>query len=643
MANRRRELVAAAGFGLLALLGLLLANAPLYNTPVYETLDLAANSLVIQDAKRLELLTGTYSRFGFFHPGPVALYVLAAGEVVFHDILRWVPSPVAGQVIAACFLNAAWIGLLAWLLARASGSIAAGAVAIAIFLAATVLRDPQYLVNLWLPYLHFLPFAVFTAALSRLASGSLDGLVALCLAGGFLVHGHVSFVAITGIMVVVGAIAYAAAARRSQGGPGMRLREDAREQRVSILASVAIACLYLAPIAANTVLNFPGEIPKYVAHKTGSGNALGPSLEYLARFWGGAGLFPLVAGLGAMAALALGRATRGLAIAAMAATLAAAFFTKVAIDDLTRPYLGFFYFAVVALVAATIGSFLVGRPGARRGIVSGMVFLAAIAVAAVNLRASNVWHSPLVPAIARHLLDTSPKPVILELDTSHEWEPLWGRIAGAAAEWVRRGERVACIHEAWHVLFTMRLRCTEADLRAGSRIFVTARDLPPDDATTAIGDLRFVALAPRVTPMGGQVMLTAADALERRRHLREGWSPERDFAWTLGPRAVLDLRVGGAGPLRLELDIAAFVPRPTEGQRVEVRANGKPMGTLEFTARRNHAARVLDLPDGVVGPDGVLRIELLVRQPVSPASVGQSADTRPLGAMLRSVRVLPPA
>lgn len=47
--------------------------------------DNAADDLLVFDAKRLRLLHGNYSRFGFYHPGPWFLFVAAAGERVFYD------------------------------------------------------------------------------------------------------------------------------------------------------------------------------------------------------------------------------------------------------------------------------------------------------------------------------------------------------------------------------------------------------------------------------------------------------------------------------------------------------------------------------------------------------------------------------
>ena len=51
-------------------------------------------------AQHFQQLTGNYSRVHFHHPGPVFLYVGAAGQWLFHQVLHVVPADFNGQVIA---------------------------------------------------------------------------------------------------------------------------------------------------------------------------------------------------------------------------------------------------------------------------------------------------------------------------------------------------------------------------------------------------------------------------------------------------------------------------------------------------------------------------------------------------------------
>jgi len=57
----------------------------------------AATDMLVQDAKRLALLHGNYSRVGFYHPGPHLFYLMAAGEFLFRDLLGIAKSTEAAQ------------------------------------------------------------------------------------------------------------------------------------------------------------------------------------------------------------------------------------------------------------------------------------------------------------------------------------------------------------------------------------------------------------------------------------------------------------------------------------------------------------------------------------------------------------------
>ena len=73
---------------------LLARNAFLFSlTPERESADMAANSILIEQARRFSLLVGNYSRDGFNHPGPAFLYVESWGESILWAPLRVVRPP----------------------------------------------------------------------------------------------------------------------------------------------------------------------------------------------------------------------------------------------------------------------------------------------------------------------------------------------------------------------------------------------------------------------------------------------------------------------------------------------------------------------------------------------------------------------
>ena len=113
LVRRRPWWVWAAPFALMLTL-LLARNAFLFTSPEYEDADMAANSILIEQARRFTLLVGNYSREGFNHPGPAFLYVESWGESLFYDALHLVPTAWNGQLIGLYLLNAGFAsGLVA--------------------------------------------------------------------------------------------------------------------------------------------------------------------------------------------------------------------------------------------------------------------------------------------------------------------------------------------------------------------------------------------------------------------------------------------------------------------------------------------------------------------------------------------------
>jgi hypothetical protein len=64
----------------------------LFTTRLYPSADPAANSILVVQAEHFTLLHGNYSREGFFHLGPAYLYLMAAGQWLFHDTTHLVPT-----------------------------------------------------------------------------------------------------------------------------------------------------------------------------------------------------------------------------------------------------------------------------------------------------------------------------------------------------------------------------------------------------------------------------------------------------------------------------------------------------------------------------------------------------------------------
>lgn len=651
--------VFALAFGIALFIALAFVNRSLLSAPLFETGDLAANSLLGLEARKLHLLTGPFSRVGFFHPGPFMIDVLAFGEWLFHDLLHVVRSPITGQLLALYLYNAGWTALTFWLLARILDSNALAGAATAIFVALATLQDPQFIESLWLPYLYYFPFAAYTAACARVAMGRFGEIWALVLAGSALVHGHASFGAIVPIMLAGCLLVHATAVVRREGMAGLRAhaREQVAAHRKAFIAAVAIAAVFALPIVLETIIHFPGQIPRYVGYgHTFPGNRLGDALAFVGFYWAATPFAALLAGmalLGLLWAAARGPDAqpplaspelRGLAWSVAFATVAVTIYAKTGIDSLDMKYIGLFYFAAVALAlaaAATLVASFVPFPG----IAVLALFIAGLVVTGSKLVPMAPENDAAVPAMVAKVRSIPRPPAVLDLDMGESWQRLWSLVVGMAAYSARDGQRPLCVNRNWQMLFTEHFRCTAADLRQGTEYFATLRPLPPGANVLKVGELNlFVPPTALDMPSAVPVMLVGDNPLAVLPLLGEGWaSPEHDFTWTTGPRASLRFRVDRPGPFTLELDTAAYLPRPDSTQRVVVKVNGTEVGALEYDTAHNRALRTIEVPARLVGSDRIVRLELDVSQPRSPSSFGNSADMRPLGIAVRSIRVVRPA
>jgi hypothetical protein len=450
----------------------------------HEVGDFAANSLLIQDAKRLHLTVGNYSRVGFNHPGPAILYVLALGELILHDWLHVVPSPLSGQVVAGCLYDAAWIVLIVALVRRSGAALVPtllfGAVAVLM-----IARSDHAIVNgIWFPHLYVLPYAAMLVAISRLVHGHADSLKALAVASGFLINGHVSFVPMLGVMLIVVLTVNLLATRDDRArrvlSPGWL-----RANRRALLTAVGILFLFFVPLIVATVRHWPGPVADYLRFgHDNKGNTLEQTVRYVAAYWGagasvacGLALLVLLLVDGGAKGEGVGRAARALGATFVAATVAVLFYVKVGVDNLDYNYIALFYYAVPALACALLALivFQAGAASTAKTAVAAVLTLWAL---------GGIWHQvkqdpmytvfynrPDIPALYDGLraLPGSGR-IVLDLEQKDEtWGEIWGHVLGLQAYAKRRHVDLVCVNEHWHISFTHAGRCTPEEVAHNRR------------------------------------------------------------------------------------------------------------------------------------------------------------------------------
>ena len=119
-----------------------------------------------------------------------------------------------------------------------------------------------------------------------------------------------------------------------------------------------------------------------------------------------------------------------------------------------------------------------------------------------------------------------------------------------------------------------------------------------------------------------------------------GWSPpEPHGVWTIGPEAMMEIELGELAreALVLDLTLHPFIPGPGKPQLLQVSCDGQVLLTHAFA---DAAPRQFSLPlRAVERSEDRLTVVFRIGSPASPASLGNSGDTRRLGVSLNVVQL----
>lgn len=573
-----------------AFAALLLAhNRHLFSHPIHEEGDPASVSLLVVQAKKLELVHGHYSRVGFYHPGPGLLYVLAAAEYVFHDLSGIVPAPHNAHIIGHLLLSAVLLGVSLTVIARATKSALAGAGAGLAFL--VYFASEGHLGSHWFAYVFFLVYLAFQVSAASVASGRAGHLGWLALTGGLAVHCHVSFVA---FVVPIGAYVVVrlwVKERRAQGAPGGGRR--------AWVVFAAVLGLFALPIVLHTVLHYPGEIGRYVhftrqAKGGASADAVGTfllrTLTHESRLgWG----LALAVGAGALAAVVTVREpqrsfARQLAAVMALSSAAMVYYAARGVDRLEETYVGIFFGSVLLLGWALIGMRL--ATAFDRGPVARGVALAVGGGVAVWAGLTGTFTNPYagaaeVPALADAIC-ADPRwangPPAVTFD-----DRCWSQAAALLVELERRGQRPWVVDRKWDVVCTDRFRLAGRTVTGLWHIDVVPSQEAPAGARRVLGELGGASFR-EVDPCGriGEPLVLGPWGRQPTKP-ETGWAAGGNLTHLLAvsKRASVLLELEKGRPKEVRLTIRARGVAPTKdaaGQRVGVIVNGERVGDVTF-------------------------------------------------------------
>ncbi len=608
----------------------------------FETGDAAANSLLVREAKNLRLTVGNYSRVGFNHPGPILLYVLAAGEVLFYDFLHVARSPFGGQLLGLATWNAALLSLIFKQLRRsASHRTAAALFSMTVFLLAKL--EPSAFSGNWFPYVYILPFVLFVvsvAAVQTQPTQSTRQHLLLGFATGVLWHAHVAFIPITLIVVMLMILQLLLR-------DGLKLFWVQRSR--SLIAAAGIVCVFQVPLLIELSHRWPSPVSDYLTFGSENpNNSLIDALRFTVSFWpitrGLTGIVWII-GLVVLLTLARGMHTLGHMLIWVTLTSSAAvwFYAVVGVDDLHFRYVALFYRAAVSLgmagatvTVAELVRQLRATTESKRSFLQFRSVVSTVSATAVILALTLLWRKsplPVTPdqslaADARRFADlTAENGAQLHADIDN-WGFVWPRLAGLQVDAARHGLSRSCIATRWHILFTVDAKCQLSD-RTRPNIRVEAA---LDNAGKPT-HLNFVPFDLRLRS-GTAFVPGAKGAADAAMILGKGWGDlESGRIWSQGQTASLEFSLTPGKQAELEFDLESLIGGTQAEVRAEVFVNGVLADKWVFNSRQNRGIRKLSVPSTESGRSTV---EFAANPQTSAFELGLGPDRRKVGiAVLR--------
>lgn len=518
---------------------MLIRSSFLFTTRLFETSDQAANSILVAQAQHFALLHGNYSREAFFHPGPAYLYVMAAGQWLFHDVTHLVPTPWNGQLIAILLLNSALMATVVWIVYGWSGSVWASSAAVALIIGLAAAVDVgvpaginrDILAANWMPDLYVPTFFAFLVAAASVAAGRSSHLWLLAATGWLLIHGHVEFLF---FVPLIGAATAAFALWPARRAPWSAITRFLRHGWPHYAPAVLISIVFAVPIAADLILHWPGEFGKYVSYARSAQaghHTVGQAIHYVLWYWapGAFWVALLVACVAVAAALAVAQVFPSVATASDSAAtasdsmatasdasvplrrflLAAMYVCAVTtagmiyyavrgIDDVRAVYIGFFYWSVPLLtflvVAIGLIAALQGRVITRFAVAGALIVALGFGADSPALRADVHNNEPaLFTATTTLAARAHGRLIVLRVGGGTVFDA-WGLIVQAE----RLGARACLVGRyGWVFQVTSQFTCQPAQESTGTTYWLHRLPYRPLPGGRVIARLRYAALTAR--------------------------------------------------------------------------------------------------------------------------------------------------
>jgi hypothetical protein len=214
--------------------------------------DQALIELQVRDIGHHAVLLGPYSRFGWFHPGPLLYYLL------------WLPYRMTGSastsiVLAALTLNAGTVVAIG-VVARRRGGFPLTVLTLLFTGLLVAGAGPQFPRDVWNPSITVLPFVLVVLLAWSLSCGETWALPAGVAVGSLLVQTHVSYGLVTATLLLAGAVGALVTELRRRPSTNAGRHERVRAWTWAAVVTAGIVVVLWLPVVVQQLTDSAGNL-----------------------------------------------------------------------------------------------------------------------------------------------------------------------------------------------------------------------------------------------------------------------------------------------------------------------------------------------------------------------------------------------
>jgi hypothetical protein len=439
---------------------------PEINQSYNESVDFAANSLLIIDAKEWSLLVGHYSRVGFNHPSPVMLYLFAFSETLFFDLIKVVKSPFSAHLLFVAIFNWVCISGTFYFVQRQLKNFPISIFFTTLYLVAVNYFERGAIAGPWFPHIYIFIYGGLLVFMASFVNGDRNAFIPLFVAAFFLVGTNVSMA--PQILIIFLAVLI-----------WMVWNKTGRAVLRScinfwyLMFILILILIFFGPLVYVVIVDGYSNslIHSYVAYSGGKvPNTIYDSALYLTSYWGG--VFPCILAICAIAISIRGAGSfiRDFFLVCIIATLSFLVYAKFGIDDLQHRYLGMYYYSLVAmtfsfLVILSLKNIFFQIDKKIEKIFSYLIafFMVLFWLAQPRPIPGNVslYQSPDGVHLFNVLKEIgTDKMIFIDIDQTEDPAYVWSNVLGFLIHAKRNGMENFCIRKNWHISYTVNYKCT---------------------------------------------------------------------------------------------------------------------------------------------------------------------------------------